>query len=113
MTPPNARQFRLLFGLLLVAILVTWSFEQLFMGVAPRSGSLATPRLTYSGHDLGAWTVAFSPSNDGVASAGIDSVARVWRRSDGIDVKTFQHQDGIPALAFSPDGERIATGSYA
>jgi len=45
--------------------------------------------------------------------AGISGVAYQWRVSDGSLVRKFEgHSDALYALALSPDGQTLATGSY-
>jgi WD40 repeat protein len=58
------------------------------------------------------WTLAFSPASDLIASAGADAILKTWNTDLGL-VAEFPaiHRDGIEALAFSPDGTRIATAS--
>ncbi len=54
-------------------------------------------------------TMLFAAAGD----AGLNGIAYQWRVSDGSLVRKFEgHSDAIYALALSPDGETLATGSY-
>lgn len=45
--------------------------------------------------------------------AGLGGVAYQWRVNDGALVRRFEgHRDAVYALALSPDGQTLATGSY-
>lgn len=61
--------------------------------------------------------VAFSPDGTTLYAASgenaLEGEVRVWRVSDGTLLRTFSgHRDTIYALALSPDGKVLATGSY-
>jgi WD40 repeat protein len=56
--------------------------------------------------------VAFSPDGKTLASAGMDSTVRLWRR-DGTEIRALKgHKNGVFAVAFSPDGKLIASASF-
>jgi WD40 repeat protein len=68
------------------------------------------------------YAVAFHPKLDLVASAGYDNAVKLWDANTGklvrelrpfryLYVETPGHHDSVYALAFSPDGEYLATGS--
>lgn len=45
--------------------------------------------------------------------AGIGGIAYQWKTADGSLVRTYEgHKDALYALALSPDGQTLATGSY-
>jgi mono/diheme cytochrome c family protein len=54
-------------------------------------------------------TMLFAAAGD----AGLNGIAYQWRVSDGSLVRKFEgHTDAVYALALSPDGQTLATGSY-
>jgi WD40 repeat protein len=54
-------------------------------------------------------TLLFAAAGD----AGLGGVAYQWKVADGTLVRKFEgHRDAIYALALSPDGQTLATGSY-
>ncbi len=66
------------------------------------------------------WGVAFSPDGATLATTSGNmnpgtaaGVAKLWDLESGIEMLSLQgHADTIEAIAFSPDGSRIATGSW-
>ena len=63
--------------------------------------------------------LAFSPNGDLLASSsspfsnGKFDIIRLWKVSDGTFLQTFdENTNGILSLAFSPDGETLASGSW-
>jgi WD40 repeat protein len=72
-------------------------------------------------HDDVPLAVAFSPDGNYVASVGcarwdpefvcIESRARVWEAVSGREIARMTHDQLMVAVAFSPDGKFIATGS--
>jgi WD40 repeat protein len=68
---------------------------------------------TYSSGRLGKITgLAFSPDGSRLATASDDDrTARVWDATTGTEVARVEHEKGVPVVAFSADGTRIATGS--
>jgi hypothetical protein len=60
--------------------------------------------------------VDFSPDGRFVAAACsddsyADGEARVWETATGKQLLALEHKDGVTAVAFSPDGTRLATGT--
>lgn len=71
------------------------------------------PRVSFG--DSGAmWTVAWSPDNRRLASAGSAARVYVWDAATGARVFTYtghsaQHYDGVNGVAWSPDAQRIVS----
>jgi WD40 repeat protein len=63
------------------------------------------------GHAGGINAAAFSADGALVATAGQDSVAKVWDASTGQLVLSFEHAGVVETLAFNHDGSRLVTGS--
>jgi WD40 repeat protein len=69
--------------------------------------------LTLKGHpDFAAWSVAFSPDSQRLASASADTTVKVWDAATGREVLTLRgHLAQVQSVIFSPDGRRLVTGS--
>src|SRR6266568_2562225 len=77
---------------------------------------------TYTGHSTDLFTIAWSPDGKRIASGSADGLVQVWDALTGDHVYTYRgHADYYPghltsgkavnAVAWSPDGKRIASGS--
>ena len=65
-----------------------------------------------SGHTGEVAAVAFSPDGHTLATAGQDTMVRLWNLSTRKLRATLPgHNDRVSSLAFSPDGRTLATGS--
>jgi len=67
------------------------------------------------GHIYTIEAVAWSPTQNRIASASSDGTARVWNLDRGEDIRTFRLVDERPfkevfTVAWTPDGERLAIG---
>jgi WD40 repeat protein len=57
--------------------------------------------------------VAFSPDGQQWLATGGDETALLWDPATGRQIRTFTgHATFIYAVAFSPNGQLLATGSY-
>lgn len=74
-----------------------------------RTGKL-TNRL--KGHSGGTTATAFSPDGALLASGGMDGFVRVGNLNTQRLVRSFEHPAPVRGLAFSPDGDTIATVSW-
>ncbi len=63
-------------------------------------------------HNAPGRDVAFSPDSRIVATAGVDSVVRLWSIANKKLIATLHHPIGVTAIAFTPDGKSLVTGSY-
>jgi hypothetical protein len=71
------------------------------------------------GHEYGVTDLAFHPDGRHLASAGRDTVVRLWSLADGKMLKELgkprggQFKDWIHAISFSPDGRLLAAADMA
>lgn len=86
-----------------------WTMDEVL-----RLGPRATPRLL-AGHGASVASLAFSPDDTRLATAGRDRVARVWDLSDASatapSVTCSGHAGEVETVGFSPDGRLVATCS--
>ena len=80
--------------------------------------------LALKGHTNGVWSVVFSPNGERLASGSSEALlpgeVKVWDAASGQDVLTLKgdirsnmNDIGIaPSVVFSPDGKKLASGSY-
>ena len=71
------------------------------------SGSLER---TLTGHKEAIVGCAFSPNGELLASSSDDSTVRIWRVRDGALLRTIDTETHAYDVAFSPDGQFLATG---
>jgi WD40 repeat protein len=63
-------------------------------------------------HDLGPWSITFSPNARMIATAGGEYSIKLWDTASGQLLRTLLgHSAAIYDLAFSPDGTRLASAS--
>lgn len=64
------------------------------------------------GHSDTIWSVAYSPDDALLASAGADGTTRLWEVCSGLQVMILprNHANWVWCLAWSPDGSSLASG---
>jgi len=68
--------------------------------------------LTLQGMTGGAWSLAFSPDGEHVASGGNDFTVKIWDATTGQLIHSLTgHNHYVTDVAFSPDGKRLASTS--
>jgi serine/threonine protein kinase len=78
---------------------------------------LGTILVTYHGHSKAAWTAAWSPNGQFIASGGDDGTAQIWNPTTGKQIFTYNGYAGtgqyieVVTLAWSPDGKRIVSSA--
>ena len=68
-------------------------------------------QIGFDGHTGTVLTVAFSPNEQSIVTAGLDNTARIWSLSDGESATLTGHEGQIESVVFTPDGKRVITGS--
>ena len=69
--------------------------------------------LSFQGHTSSLTSIAFSPDGELVATSSDDQTVRLWAARGGQPLQTV-HPGGTPlAVAFGPDGRRLAVGCAA
>lgn len=66
----------------------------------------------FRSHTEPLWAVQFGSDGTLLASGGVDSTVKIWRRDSGSVVHNLKHPIGVTTLCYSPDGKWLATGSY-
>ena len=62
--------------------------------------------------DTHLWELAFSPDSTVLVTSGRDGTVRFWRPQTGEEVLRLNHRTSVENVAFTADGQRIATASY-
>ena len=65
-----------------------------------------------SGHRQAVVGLDFSPDGKLLVTGGDDSTLRYWRASDGMPLRTIENGSHVDMIAFSPDGQWIASGGH-
>jgi WD40 repeat protein len=64
--------------------------------------------------EFDAWInrIAFSPDSKYFVTGGRDGTARIWDLESGEEVARMRHTSAIVDVAFTPDGQRLATAAW-
>jgi WD40 repeat protein len=72
------------------------------------------PALVLTGHEYGSiCNVSFSPDSTRLASAGDDTIIRIWDSQSGREIAAIRgHSARINSIAFSGDGKQVLAGGH-
>src|ERR1044071_8509005 len=96
---------------LLLALPVIFFYDS-FTRPREVNNGMATLHRKFTEHTGHVWSVVFNPKGETLASGGVDGVVKIWRADDGAALQNLRHPMGVTFLAYSPDGNYLATCSY-
>lgn len=69
--------------------------------------------ISLTAHKGGTFAVAYSPSGNWMASAGLDAAVKIWDAQTSRIIKTLKgHNTEVTAIAISPDAKYLASAGY-
>ena len=89
--------------------------ESALMGVEDGSVRLwdlasKTIKATFPAHTGNVWIARFSPDGEWFATAGDDGLIKLWKPAQPEPFRTFEHPNGVRALALGHDGRTLFAG---
>jgi len=96
------------------APLIQRKIEQIVLGVYIQTHpELYSHVLSTMTNHTSAYSVAFSPDGQTIASGLLDNTIKLWNTANGSLIRTLAgHIGPVVSVAFSPDGQTIASGSW-
>lgn len=91
-------------------LLASGSFDKLVKIWDVETGTLVR---TLAGSGEAVVHLAFSPDGATLVTGGDDNMARLWRVADGAPIRTFPVGNHVYSVAFTPDGQWLATAGRA
>src|SRR5688500_2375525 len=74
---------------------------------------ITEPSPTFGGPTAPARPVSFSHDGKRLVAGSINSLVKIWNVEDGEEVRTLGgHEGAVTGLAYSPDGAKLAAGSW-
>jgi WD40 repeat protein len=95
--------------LLLIALII---YLQFFYKTKHLDSGLYKLERVLIGHTSDVWAVNFSPNDQLIATAGVDSSIYIWDSNTGKIIHNLKHPAGVTNCKFSPDGNFIVSASY-
>ncbi len=82
------------------------------ISIQPGAGITIRLRSTLRGHTNEVWSVAFSPDDATLASAGVDKVIKIWDVKASREVRQLtDHEAEVRRVVFSPKGDMMASAA--
>jgi WD40 repeat protein len=98
------RKTALIFIALTILLLTVFYYHLLYQSKKLNNNIVKLEKV-FTAHTADIWTVKFSPAENIVASGGVDSTVKIWKRESGEIIHTLKHPMGVTYLAFRADGK--------